>query len=60
MIYVIILGLALGVGLAMDAFAVSMSNGLNDQKMRVNKIILIAGIFALFQGVMPLIGYFVV
>ena len=59
MIDVIILGLALGVGLAMDAFAVSMSNGLNDQKMKVNKIILIAGMFALFQGVMPLIGYFV-
>lgn len=59
MIDVIILGLALGVGLAMDAFAVSMSNGLNDRKMKVNKMILIAGMFALFQGIMPLIGYFV-
>ena len=53
----IIRGLALGVGLAMDAFAVSMSNGLKDSKMNVAKALLIALTFALFQGVMPYIGY---
>lgn len=49
----------LGVALAMDACAVSMSNGLNESKMRLNKIIFISFMFALFQAIMPLIGYFV-
>ena len=48
---------ALGAGLAMDAFSVSLANGMNDRCMRRRKAILIAGLFALFQGAMPLIGY---
>ena len=50
----------LGVGLAMDAFSVSMANGLNDPKMRKSKIFLIAGVFAVFQALMPLTGWAVV
>ena len=49
----------LGIGLAMDACAVSMANGMREPKMKINKIILIAFMFGLFQGIMPLIGYFI-
>ena len=49
--------LLLGVGLAMDACAVSMANGLNEPKMRVGKILLIALMFGLFQALMPMIGW---
>lgn len=48
----------LGVALAMDATAVSMSNGLAEPKMHKGKWFLIAGAFALFQALMPMIGYF--
>ena len=47
----------LGVGLAMDAFSVSLANGLNEPKMRLRKVLTISGIFALFQAMMPLIGW---
>lgn len=47
-----------GIGLSMDAAAVGMSNGLNEPKMRFVKILLIALFFGVFQGVMPLIGYY--
>ena len=47
----------LGVGLAMDAFAVSLANGLNEPCMRRRRLLLIAGTFALFQFLMPLIGW---
>ncbi len=47
----------LGVGLAMDAFSVSLANGLNDPKMKKNRMCLIAGTFALFQIFMPLTGW---
>ncbi len=50
----------LGVGLAMDAFSVSLANGLNEPKMKVPKMLSIAVIFALFQAAMPLIGWFCV
>ena len=56
---VIITSIFLGIGLAMDACAVSMANGLNEPKMKLNKIILIALMFGLFQGAMPFIGYLV-
>ena len=49
--------LLLGAGLAMDAFSVSLANGLNDPKMRKRKALLIAGTFAVFQGAMPMIGW---
>ena len=47
----------LGVGLAMDAFSVSLANGLNEPKMRKSKMGLIALTFAVFQAAMPLIGF---
>ena len=47
----------LGVGLAMDAFSVSMANGLNEPKMRMKKMCGIAGAFAFFQFLMPMLGW---
>lgn len=47
----------LGVGLAMDAFSVSLANGLNESKMRAGKMCGVAGLFAFFQGLMPLLGW---
>lgn len=47
----------LGVGLAMDAFSVSLANGLNEPEMKPRKMTFIAGIFAFFQGLMPMIGW---
>lgn len=50
----------LGVGLAMDAFSVSLANGLNEPGMSRRKLCGIAGMFAFFQALMPLIGWFCV
>lgn len=47
----------MGAALAMDAFSVSAANGLNEPKMGGRKMLAIAGMFALFQGIMPLIGW---
>ncbi|MBO5981218.1 MAG: manganese efflux pump [Clostridia bacterium] len=47
----------LGIGLAMDAFSVSLANGLNEPCMSKKKICGVAGTFALFQAIMPLIGW---
>ncbi len=52
--------LALGVGLAMDAFSVSIADGLREPEMSGMKKSLIAGIFGLFQFMMPVIGWFFV
>lgn len=47
----------LGVGLAMDAFSVSLANGLGEPTMRRPKMCGVAGVFAGFQILMPLIGW---
>ena len=47
----------LGVGLAMDAFSVSMANGLNEPKMKMKRMCGIAGVFGFFQFLMPMIGW---
>ncbi|MBO5879589.1 MAG: manganese efflux pump [Clostridia bacterium] len=47
----------LGMGLAMDAFSVSLANGLNEPKMKPYKMLGVAGIFAFFQFAMPMIGW---
>lgn len=47
----------LGVGLAMDAFSVSLANGLNEPKMKTKKVMGVAGLFAIFQGMMPMLGW---
>ena len=49
--------IAFGVGLAMDAFSVSLANGLNEPSMPRPKMICIAATFAGFQILMPLIGW---
>lgn len=47
----------LGVGLAMDAFSVSLANGLNEPFMRKKKMCGIAGVFGFFQALMPMAGW---
>ena len=47
----------LGVGLAMDAFSVSLANGLNEPCMKKHKMFVIAGVFAFFQALMPMLGW---
>lgn len=41
----------------MDAFSVSLANGLGEPKMRAGKMCLTAGIFAGFQALMPMLGW---
>ena len=48
---------ALGVGLAMDAFSVSLANGLHDPAMRRGRMCRVAGVYAFFQYLMPMIGW---
>lgn len=52
-----ITSIMLGIGLAMDAFSVSLANGLNEPCMKKRRMCLIAGIFAFFQFAMPMIGW---
>ena len=46
-----------GVSLAMDAFSVSLANGMNEPCMRMRKTCGIAGMFAFFQALMPFLGW---
>ena len=50
----------LGIALAMDAFAVSITDGLIYRDINKKKIFYIAATFGVMQAVMPLIGYFVI
>lgn len=50
----------LGVGLAMDAFSVSLADGLAEPNMKKSRMSLIAGTFAFFQAFMPMLGWFCV
>ena len=52
--------IVLGIGLAMDAFSVSLANGMNEPCMKKKKMLFIALVFGVFQGLMPLIGWFCV
>ena len=47
----------LGVGLAIDAFSVSLANGLGEPAMKRKKMCGIAGVFAFFQALMPMVGW---
>lgn len=47
----------LGVGLAMDAFSVSLANGLNEPGMKKGKMCGISGVFGFFQFAMPMVGW---
>lgn len=53
----VVKSLLLGAGLAMDAFSVSLANGLNEPKMRHRRMCAIAGVFAGFQAAMPMAGW---
>ena len=54
-----IVNIFLGLGLSMDACAVSMANGLNGDKLKTKNLLFISFMFGLFQGLMPFIGYIV-
>ena len=47
----------LGIGLAMDAFSVSVAGGLADRSIRRCQMAGRAGVFAFFQFAMPLVGW---
>lgn len=47
----------LGIGLAMDAFSVSLANGLHEPDMKAGRMCGIAGVFAGFQALMPMLGW---
>jgi len=48
----------IGIGLAMDAFAVSICKGLSMKKISWKNVIIIASYFGIFQALMPALGYF--
>ena len=50
--------IVISIGLAMDAFAVSICKGLSMKKMNYKNAIIIALYFGIFQALMPVIGYF--
>ena len=52
--------LLLGLGLALDAFSVSLANGLHEPRMKRCKLFAVAGTFAGFQFLMPMLGWFCV
>ncbi len=52
--------LVLGIGLAMDAFSVSLAASLREPEMSGGRKAVIAGTFGLFQFLMPVIGWFFV
>lgn len=58
--YIISSSIFLGVGLAMDAFSVSMANGLHEPDMSRRKLLGIASAFGFFQFIMPIAGWFCV
>ena len=53
----IVTSIMMGVGLAMDAFSVSLANGLHEPYMRKRKMCAVAGVFAIFQAMMPMFGW---
>ena len=50
----------LGFGLAMDAFSVSLANGLTEPQMKNSRMTLISGVYAVFQFLMPMAGWVLV
>lgn len=59
-ISLIITSIGFGISLAMDAFSVSLAAGLSEPCMRRRKICLVAGTFAFFQALMPMLGWVLV
>ena len=50
----------MGVGLAMDAFSATIANSLSESELKKSKAVLMSGVFAFFQFLMPLIGWLLV
>lgn len=50
--------LLIGLGLSMDACAVSMTNGMCYKQIKLKHTLFIGLAFGVFQGIMPLIGYY--
>lgn len=50
--------LLIAIGLAMDAFAVSICKGLSMKEMNWKKALIVGAYFGIFQALMPIIGYF--
>ena len=48
----------IGIGLSTDAFAVSITNGLSTAKLRRSTMLADAVCFGIFQGMMPVLGFF--
>lgn len=53
------IGLFVGISLSLDAFTVSVLKGFLKNKINLKFIITIAFYFGLFQGIMPMLGYFI-
>lgn len=60
LMYFVVNAILFGIGLAMDAFSVSVANGLNEPKMSLKKESIISLTFGAFQFIMPMIGWFCV
>ena len=56
----VVTSIGFGISLAMDAFSVSLAAGLSEPCMRRRKICLVAGTFAFFQALMPMLGWVLV
>ena len=52
-----IVSIMFGFGLAMDAFSVALANGMNEKRMKIGRMCTIAGVFAFFQALMPMLGW---
>jgi len=48
----------IAIGLSMDSFAVSLTNGLTIKTLNVKQILIISFVMAMFQALMPLVGWF--
>ncbi len=55
--YISIIGIA--IGLAMDAFAVSVTNGALTRNLKISYALKLAGCFGIFQMVMPVMGWII-
>ena len=57
MIKLVVRSLLLGIGLAMDAFSVSITNALREPEMKLARMSEIAGVYGFFQFTMPMLGW---
>lgn len=49
--------LFIAIGLAMDAFAVSITSGITIKRLRLHQALIIAAFFGTFQAIMPILGW---